>query len=123
VHRKPGSDDWGVLPDYVVKLSPSQVEEINAIRASADDMPEEAADGMIPLPDAAPTGDGDPVAKEAKEPRDPADLVRKGVDPQLETAVLLLQANALGRGLPSAAGPATPAQRMPDGKPADKARS
>ena len=123
VHRKPGSDDWGVLPDYVVKLSPSQVEEINAIRASADDMPEEAADGMIPLPDAAPTGDGDPVAKEAKEPRDPADLVRKGVDPQLETAVLLLQANALGRGLPSAAGPATPAQRMPAGKPADKARS
>jgi hypothetical protein len=49
--------------------------------------------------------------------------VQKGVDPQLETAVLLLQANALGRGLPSAAGPATPAQRTPAGKPADKARS
>ncbi|MFM8731600.1 MAG: S41 family peptidase [Phycisphaerales bacterium] len=124
VHRKPGSDDWGVVPDYAVKLSPSQVEEINAIRASADDMPEEAADGMIPLPDSAPVAEGDAVKPAAKEPRDPAELVQKGVDPQLETAVLLLQANALGRGVPSAAAPATPAQRTPAaGKPADKARS
>ncbi|MFM9170272.1 MAG: hypothetical protein ACKOTD_09185, partial [Phycisphaerales bacterium] len=91
---------------------------------SADDMPEEAADGMIPLPDSAPAAEGDAVKPAAKEPRDPAELVQKGVDPQLETAVLLLQANALGRGLPSAAAPATPAQRTTaPGKPADKARS
>ena len=90
----------------------------------ADDMPEEAADGMIPLPDSAPAAEGDPVKPASKEPRDPAELVQKGVDPQLETAVLLLQANALGRGVPSAAAPATPAQRMPAAaKPADKARS
>jgi hypothetical protein len=110
-----------VLPDYVVKLSPSQVEEINKVRASADDVPEEAADGMGSLPDAKPASDGDPVAKAPAEKRDPAELIEKGIDPQLETAVLLLQGRAIGRAANATDAPARPAQRP--GEPADKARS
>ena len=122
VHRKPGSDDWGVVPDYVVKLSPSQVEEINKVRASADDMPEEAADGVGTLPDAKPPADGDPVAKVPAEKRDPAELVEKGIDPQLETAVILLQGRALGRSTAGAPEPpARPAQAP--AKPVERARS
>jgi carboxyl-terminal processing protease len=122
VHRKPGSDDWGVVPDYVVKLSPSQVEEINKVRASADDVPEEAADGVGTLPDAKPPADGDPVAKAPDEKRDPAELIEKGIDPQLETAVLLLQGRTLGRGAASSAvAPARPAMRP--AAPADKSPS
>jgi carboxyl-terminal processing protease len=121
VHRKPGSDDWGVVPDYVVKLSPSQVEEINKVRASADDVPEEAADGMGTLPDAKQASDGDPVAKAPAEKRDPAELIEKGIDPQLETAVLLLQGRAIGRAANASDAPARPAQRP--GEPAGKARS
>jgi carboxyl-terminal processing protease len=122
VHRKPGSDDWGVVPDYVVKLSPSQVEEINKVRASADDVPEEAADGVGTLPDAKPPADGDPVAKAPAEKRDPAELIEKGIDPQLETAVLLLQGRTLGRGAaPSAVAPARPVMRP--AAPADKSPS
>ncbi len=96
VHKRPGAEDWGVIPDYVVKLTPAQMEEINKIRASADDVPEDAAEGMIETPAAQP---GDADAKEGdkkpKEKRDPDELIRKGVDPQLEMAVVLLQARAL----------------------------
>jgi carboxyl-terminal processing protease len=112
VHKKPGSSDWGVLPDYVVKLTPRQVEEINTLRASADDVPQEAAEGMIPGPNPAePEADEAPVALGPKTPRDPAELITKGLDPQLETAVVLLQGQALGRAAASTDAPATPAQR------------
>jgi len=118
VHKKPGAEDWGVLPDYVVKLSPDQIDEINKLRASADDLPEEAVDGLIDPPaQASPPGDapakdGTKVAAEPKAPRDPSELVSKGIDPQLEMAVILLQGRALGmleRG--SDQPPAVPAAR------------
>jgi carboxyl-terminal processing protease len=123
VHKKLGSEDWGVLPDLVVRLSPDQIESINKLRAAADDLPEEAADGIggVPVP---PAGGDAPAAPEApKEPADPADLVRKGIDPQLELAVLLLQARTVGRPsepeVPAVAPAARPAA---EGVPA-KARS
>ena len=131
VHKQPGSDDWGVMPDYVVKLSPAQIDEINKIRASADDVPEEAADGMVEVPGSSkapgdePPANGEVVDKKAKEPRDPADLVMKGIDPQVEMAVLLLQGRALGQAeKASSVGPATaPAQRPAAPEAAGKARS
>ncbi len=131
VHKQPGSDDWGVMPDYVVKLSPDQIEEINKIRASADDVPEEAADGMVEVPGSSkapgdePPANGQAVDKKAKEPRDPAELVMKGIDPQVEMAVLLLQGRALGQAeKASSATPATaPAQRPAGPEAAGKARS
>ena len=99
VHKKPGATDWGVVPDYVVKLSPDQIDEINKIRASADDVPEDAADDMVESPGKSPSPDGDAVKdgkpEEPKGPRDPAELVAKGIDPQLELAVLLLQGRTL----------------------------
>ena len=91
---------------------PRQVEQINALRASADDVPQEAADGMIPGPTPSePDADGTPVAEAPKTPRDPEELISKGLDPQLETAVVLRQGQALGRSTASAADPAKPAQR------------
>ena len=100
VHKKLGSEDWGVVPDLVVRLSPDQVERINKLRAAADDIPEEAADGLgeAPVQPEVPAPADGAVAKApdaAKEPADPSDLVRKGVDPQLELAVILLQGRAL----------------------------
>jgi carboxyl-terminal processing protease len=129
VHKKPGAEDWGVLPDYVVKLSPDQIDEINKLRASADDLPEEAVDGLIDPPAQAtppgdaPAKDGTKVAAEPKAPRDPSELVSKGIDPQLEMAVILLQGRALGmleRG--SDQPPAVPAARPAAGAEG-KARS
>jgi carboxyl-terminal processing protease len=116
VHKKPGSDDWGVMPDYVVKLAPAQIEEINKIRASADDIPEDAQDGAIETPGSAkstgsePPSEGKPVDAKKKEPRDPAELIEKGYDAQLEMAVLILEGRALGMADKPAA-PPEPAQR------------
>ena len=131
VHKQPGSDDWGVMPDYVVKLSPDQIDEINKIRASADDVPEEAVDGMSEVPGSAqtpgdePASNGKVVEKKAKEPRDPADLVLKGIDPQVEMAVLLLQGRALGQAERAATATpvVAPAQRPATPEAAGKARS
>jgi len=139
VHKKPGSDDWGVMPDYVVKLSPAQIDEINKIRASADDLPEDASDSMLEVPGTAkpeggakPEGDGKVAGKgtekdaekKPKEIRDPSELVQKGIDPQLELAVLLLQGRALGMNDRSPAEPTTaPAQRPAAPGDAGKARS
>ena len=100
VHKKLGSEDWGVLPDLVVRLSPDQVERINKLRAAADDIPEEALEGLgeAPVQPESPAPADGAVAKASdgpKEPVDPSDLVTKGVDPQLELAVILLQGRAL----------------------------
>ena len=117
VHKKPGAEDWGVVPDLEVGLSPDQVERINKLRAAADDVPEDAAEGLIESPAGSPpSADGSPVAakSEPEAPADPADLVRKGIDPQLELAVLLLQARVAGQAQPPDARPAArPAPAAP----------
>ncbi len=138
VHKKPGATDWGVVPDYLVKLTPTQMEEINKIRASADDTPEEAVDGMTEPPTQVtpPAGDepaanGAPVKSKPKEKRDPDELIMKGIDPQLQAAVILLQSRALksqeaqaaSAPAPAAGAPAAPAQKQPATANNGKARS
>lgn len=82
VHRRPGADDWGVDPDIEVTMSPSQFEQWYKLRQDADIMP----DGQ----------DGQPDPSSAERP-DINEMLTKGIDPQLETALLLLQARALGK--------------------------
>lgn len=77
VHKKPGATDWGVNPDLLVKMSPQQIEKSVDLRQQADIIEEwkEEAD---------------------RKPRpDPMELLTKNLDPQLETALLILQARAL----------------------------
>ncbi|MCE9618727.1 MAG: PDZ domain-containing protein [Planctomycetes bacterium] len=76
VHKKPGSSDWGVNPDLLTKMTPEQMDKSTELRIKADTIP--AAD--------------DPKAK----PRpDPADLLTKGLDPQLEMALLAVRARVV----------------------------
>jgi hypothetical protein len=81
--------------------------------------------GSSKAPGDEPPANGQAVDKKAKEPRDPAELVMKGIDPQVEMAVLLLQGRALGQAeKASSATPATaPAQRPAGPEAAGKARS
>lgn len=82
VHRKPGSTDWGVNPDITVEMTPNQIEAAVKLRQDADLIPEagepagERADATTPRPNVN-------------------ELLTKGVDPQLQTALLILQARAL----------------------------
>jgi carboxyl-terminal processing protease len=77
VHKRPGSTDWGVNPDLVVKMMPEQIEKALNMRQAADVIEEWKA------------------ASEQKERPNVADLMTKGIDPQLELAVLILKARAL----------------------------
>lgn len=76
IHRRKGSTNWGVNPHLTVEMLPSQNSEAIMLRRNAD---------IVPIDE---TG----KAKTTAEPRpDPDDLLTKGIDLQLETALLLLR--------------------------------
>lgn len=77
VHKKPGADDWGVNPDIEVPMSPEQIQAAIELRRKAD---------LIT----------DWIDEEEREDRPAVEaLVSDGLDPQLEMALLLLQARVL----------------------------
>jgi carboxyl-terminal processing protease len=76
VHKRRGSTDWGVIPDVEVRMTPTQISKANKLRQDAD----------ILL-----------IDSELVERPDVNQLFEDGVDPQLETALLILRANALSR--------------------------
>jgi len=76
VHKRRGSTEWGVVPDVEVRMSPDQITQSNELRQKADMILIDTEDGDRP---------------------DINDLITEGLDPQLETALLLLRANALSK--------------------------
>ncbi len=78
VHRRPGAREWGVEPDVVVNTTPQEIKATWELRTAADIMPDEV--------------EGQPPAPRPEI----SNLIVKGFDPQLETALLILQAKALG---------------------------
>jgi carboxyl-terminal processing protease len=80
VHRRPGAATWGVDPDLRVMLTPAQLEQWDEIRRKADIIPEDA--------------DGRPDPNSPERPH-VNEILERGLDPQLETALLILQARAL----------------------------
>ncbi len=78
VHKQPGAEDWGVNPDIVVKMTPSQIEEALSLRQRADQIAEVDEDDAEPRPDVM-------------------ELVEGGIDPQLEMALLILKAKVLAQ--------------------------
>ncbi len=74
VHKLPGVADWGVHPDIVVNTTPQEIKAAYDLRQAADIL--------------ADAGD-------AADRPDINALITEGLDPQLETALLILQAKAL----------------------------
>ncbi len=77
VHRRPRAKVWGVDPDIEVNTTPQEIKAAYDLRQSADILPDDE--------------------QEARP--DINDLLTKGLDPQLETALLILQVKALGTGV------------------------
>jgi carboxyl-terminal processing protease len=81
VHKRPGATVWGVDPDVEVKMSVQQVIDAINLRQEAE---------IMAL---------DPNAlEEGEEAPDINHLLTEGIDPQLQTALLLLQAKAMAEG-------------------------
>ena len=74
VHKREGSMDWGVVPDIEVPMSPEQISKSNELRRDSQMLRLDSNNDELPNIN---------------------DLLTKGLDPQLETALLLLRANAL----------------------------
>jgi carboxyl-terminal processing protease len=74
VHKREDSTDWGVVPDIEVRMSAEQITKSNTLRRDSQMLLYDSDNSELP---------------------DINDLLTKGLDPQLETALLLLRANAL----------------------------
>lgn len=83
------STDWGVVPDLEVAMNADQIEEALTLRLEADRLPGDPA--------SQPAGDEQAVDPDAVQP-DIDELIDRGLDPQLELALLILQARALAIG-------------------------
>lgn len=79
IHRNPGDKVWGVNPDIEVEMLPQQIVDAVLLRRDAD---------VVPLDE-----NGQPIKSDTPRPN-PEDLLTKGLDTQLQTALLLLQSQA-----------------------------
>ena len=80
VHKRRGAEEWGVEPDVDVRMSADQITRALELRQAAE---------IIPLDEEGQLNPGDPDRPRVET------LLTEGIDPQLETALLLLQAHAL----------------------------
>ncbi len=74
VHKREGSTDWGVVPDIEVRMSPEQISKSLELRRDSQMLLLSSDNSELPSING---------------------LLTEGLDPQLETALLLLRANAL----------------------------
>jgi carboxyl-terminal processing protease len=81
IHRKDGATEWGVKPDVEVASVPGEIGDMLELRQAADIVEFDAQ--------------GNPVGGDDRPDADR--LITEGLDPQLETAVLLLQSRIVGQ--------------------------
>ncbi len=79
IHRKPGASTWGVQPHMLVDMLPQQMTDAMRLRQDAD---------VLPL-------DEEGLVVESKDHPEPEQLLSKGLDPQLQWALYLLQAKSV----------------------------
>jgi carboxyl-terminal processing protease len=77
IHRLPGAAVWGIEPDIAVEMLPSQTTELLLLRRSTD---------VLPLDEF-----GKPIADPKVPAQDPSELLSKGIDVQLQAALVLLR--------------------------------
>jgi carboxyl-terminal processing protease len=80
IHRRPGVEGWGVHPDIEISMLPKQVGDALELRQDADIVDFDAKGKVVANPDRP----------------DPDRLLTEGLDPQLETALLLLKSRIVG---------------------------
>jgi carboxyl-terminal processing protease len=103
VHRRDNAKTWGVEPDVKVEMLPRQVEQSLILRQDADlyttDETGKRIEPMVrplkPRKNPKP-GDAEDTKHWPVGPANPDRLLNEGMDPQLETALLLVQARSLG---------------------------
>jgi carboxyl-terminal processing protease len=84
LHRRPGSETWGVEPNFKVEMLPKQTVDALLLRRNAD---------------VVPVDEHGKVIESADKPRPEAqELLTKGLDLQLEAALLLMKSRIAAEG-------------------------
>lgn len=94
IHRQAGDPNWGVNPDLAVPLLPSQVNEWLLLRRDADVFQIDEFGQALEYKPRAPAAGEEGVETEVAARPDPQDLIEKGIDLQLQAAVVLLKSQA-----------------------------
>ncbi len=79
IHKRPDSTQWGIDPDVEVEVLPKQFGEAFQLRQDADIVEFDDAGNLV---------------ENADRP-DPSRLITEGLDPQLETGLLLIQSQVV----------------------------
>ncbi|HYE62081.1 MAG TPA: S41 family peptidase [Phycisphaerales bacterium] len=79
IHRRQGAKAWGVEPDLKVEMLPKQMEKALVLRRNAD---------------VRPINEKGEIVQKGETPN-PEDLIQKGIDLQLETALMILRAKTV----------------------------
>ncbi|MGE3109231.1 MAG: S41 family peptidase [Phycisphaerales bacterium] len=87
LHRRPGAKSWGIDAHLKINMLPDQIADAIKLRQDAD---------VLPIDE---TGK---VMKDAPAPPDPSKLLADGIDLQLQTALVVLQAQAVSQNSPRA---------------------
>jgi len=100
IHRRPDAEKWGVAPDVPVPMTDMQVSQLIKARMIVDvlkdaDDPDIDPASVIGREDDEQTA-GPKLGEDLPLPRDAAEVLEFGYDPQLEAAVLLLKARLIG---------------------------
>ncbi len=83
IHRRDGSETWGIEPDVKVEPLPTEISDALALRQDADVVEFDEQGHVVP--------------RDGEEVPDPTRLLTEGLDPQLETAVLLVKSQLVSR--------------------------
>ena len=87
LHRRPGASTWGVDAHVEVEMLPDQIAEALKLRQDADVLVIDETNQVV---------------KGAEPPPDPQKLLTDGIDLQLQTALVLLQSQVVGKKSPHA---------------------
>ena len=107
IHRRPGAENWGIHPDVEVEMTDEQVANLLRARTVLDVLREEGEEfnpesilrgfGADEDEEDGEEGDGEQAEEKDLPPVDsPEDILTRGMDPQLQTALLLLKTRLLG---------------------------
>ncbi len=96
IHRRPKAKTWGIVPDINVRMTDRQVESLLKARMLLDVLRETDdevnADALISKKE----GDEDEPKEEELPPvKDVAEILERGLDPQLEMGLIILKAQVL----------------------------
>ncbi|MDH3584280.1 MAG: S41 family peptidase, partial [Phycisphaerae bacterium] len=103
IHRRPDAKDWGISPDVAVAVTDAQVAAAIEARMILDVLPgagEKAFNPALVISKPDPKdedADRQELKRKAQAVRKADDLLTQGLDPQLNTALLLLQARVIGQ--------------------------